>query len=258
LGLGFWPESRTLYNINHGEHPAGIEVFAVDDEVSKLTYKRTITHPLMRTPNSVLPISDHEIYFTNDHHYEVRNNPVLSRLENYLKIAKGNVVYMNLKTNEARIVAQLGFANGIARLNATHLAIASTTSLSVFIYEIQADRSIDQLQRIYCNFWVDNLKADGNGKLLISGHPHAPLVEKVAKNQHKYRLDRGRTEGLDPEERPRAPSWVAEWDGNSEGKLKHLFVSNDYGLSTSTVRDVKRNVGFVVGLYERGILQFEE
>jgi hypothetical protein len=70
-------------------------------------------------------------------------------------------------------------------------------------------------------------------------------------------MDQGRSSGLHPDERPRAPSWVAEWDGNPEGKLRHLYVGTEYGTSTSTVRDVKRGVGFVVGLYEPGVLQFE-
>jgi arylesterase/paraoxonase len=188
----------------------------------------------------------------------VRTHPLLAKLETFLKIAKGNVVYMDLATDAAKLVAQVNFANGIARLNATHLAVASTNGLSVFVYEIQADRGIEQVQRLHCEFWVDNLRVDARGKLLISGHPAGQLLEKVATTNHKYRLDQGRSEGLDAAERPRAPSWVAEWDGNAEGKLRPLYVGSEYGMSTSTVRDVEKGLGFVVGLYEKGILQFEE
>ncbi|KIW08274.1 uncharacterized protein PV09_01194 [Verruconis gallopava] len=258
LGMAFLPETRKLYVINHGEHPPGMEIFKVNDATNKLTYERTVKNALMRTPNSVLPISEHEIYFTNDHYYPVRENKLLSMAENFLKIARGNVVYMNLKTQEAKIVAQVGFANGIARLNSTHIALASTTGLSVYVFEIGADHELHQTLRIECNFWVDNLKTDANGKLLITGHPQPLLLEKVGKEQHKYNLDAGRTDGLDPAGRPHAPSWVAEWDGNAEGKIKNLYIGSDYGMSTSTVRDVNRGVGFIVGLYERGILQFQQ
>lgn len=259
LGVNFHAPSRTLYVVNHGEHPAGIEVFTLSDDAETLTFERTITHPLLRTPNSVQPVSDHEIYVSNDHHYEVRDHPILSKLENFAHIAKGNVLYINLKTNETKIAAEFSFPNGIAQLNKTHLAIATTTGLAVNIFEIQPDHSLNKTLHIQADFWVDNLRVDSAGTLLLTGHPHALIFEVVVKNQHKYNLDAGRLDGLDPSTRPRTGSWVAEWDGNAEGKIKNLFIDDgsEYGTSTTTVRDTGRGVGFVVGLYEKGIVQFE-
>lgn len=258
LGSNFDPKTRTLYVVNHGEHPPGIEVFSVSDDATTLTYKITIKNDLMRTPNSVQPISDHEIYFTNDHHYEVRNNPILAKLENFLHIAKGNVVYLNFETGESKIVAQVGFANGITLLHGNYLAVASTTTLSLYVYEIQADHSLKQVSHVPVGFWIDNLRMDSNGVLLMTGHPYALHVETVAKNQHKYNMDAGRKDGLNASERPRSGSVVAEWDGNADGDLKRLYYDDgqEYGTSTTTVRDVKRGVGFTTGLYEKGILQF--
>jgi arylesterase/paraoxonase len=245
--------------INHGEHPPTIEVFSLSDDAETLTFKRTIAHPLLRTPNSVQPVSDHEIYVSNDHFYEVRDHPILAKLENFAHIAKGNVVYLNLKTNEAKVVTEFSFPNGVAQLNSTHLAIASTTSLAVNVFEIQSDHSLNKTLHIQADFWVDNLRVDSAGKLLLTGHPYALLLEGVAKNQHKYNLDTGRRDGLDPSARPKTGSWVAEWDGNAEGKIKNLYIDDgsEYGTSTTAVRDVGRGVGFVVGLYDKGILQFE-
>lgn len=259
LGLNFWAQTRTLYVINHGEHPPGIEVFTLSEDAETLTFERTITHPMMRTPNSVQPVSDHEIYFSNDHHYEVRDQPVMAKLETFGHIAKGNVVYLDLATNEGQVVAELPFANGVAQLNRTHLAVASTTGLSAHVFEIQPDHSLNQTLRILCDAWVDNLRVDSAGKLLITAHPYALYLEPVAKNQHKYNLDAGRVDGLDPATRPRSGSWVAEWDGNAEGKIRRLYVDDgqEFGTSTTTARDVKRGVGFTVGLYDKGILQFE-
>jgi arylesterase/paraoxonase len=260
LGINFWPETRTLYVINHGEHPAPIEVFTLSEDATTMTYERSITHNLLSTPNAVQPVSDHELYVSNDHHYEVRDQPVLAKLETFLHIAKGSVVYLNLKTNEGKRVAELPFANGIAQLNNTHLAVASTTGLAVHIYEIQPGHSLIQTKRLVVDFWADNLRTDSEGKLLITGHPYAILLERVAKNQHKYNLDHGRRDGLDPSQRPKAGSRVAEWDGNAEGTVRTLYLDNtgeEYGVSTTTVRDARRGIGFVVGLYEKGILQFK-
>lgn len=257
--MNFWPATRTLYVVNHGEHPPGIEVFTVSEDATALTWEKTITHELLRTPNSIQPISEHELYISNDHHYEVRDHPVLAKMENFLHIAKGNVVYLNTKTNEAKVVAAHQFPNGIGRLNETHLAIASTTGLSTYIFEIQPDHSLNQTARIMNDFWVDNLRVDSAGTLLMTGHPYALMLEGVAVNNHKYNLDMERLDGLDPNERPRAGSIVAEWDGNAELKTKVLYYDDgsEYGTSTTTARDVKRGVGFVVGLYEKGVLEFE-
>lgn len=108
-------------------------------------------------------------------------------------------------------------------------------------------------------FWVDNLRVDSAGTLLMTGHPYALMLEGVAVNNHKYNLDMERLDGLDPNDRPRAGSIVAEWDGNTELKTKVLYYNDgsEYGTSTTTARDVQRGVGFVVGLYEKGVLEFE-
>ena len=157
-----------------------------------------------------------------------------------------------------------GFANGISFLNSSAVAVASSTTAAVWIYSIVeasgADGAAPTLllsKKVPVPFAPDNISTDRDGKLLIAGHPHAALLDNVAKTNHKYDLD-GLTGGLDAKDRPRAPSWVSEWDGNANGTLRHLYVSSEYGTSTSVVRDVKRGVGFVVGLYEKGILQFKD
>jgi hypothetical protein len=68
----------------------------------------------------------------------------------------------------------------------------------------------------------------------------------------------GTGEGKPESERPKAGSWVVEWDGNDEGTLNTLYVGMDYGTSTTAVRDVEKGVGLVVGLYEKGIMVWRE
>jgi arylesterase/paraoxonase len=258
LGLGYRAETRTLYVVNHAQYGPSIEVFEVNKQVTGITHQRTITHPLLHTPNSVTPISNHEVYITNDHKYEIRKDRIHATLETYLSYPGGTVVYMNFKTNTTRIVAKdIPFANGVTVLNSTHLAVASTTTPSVSIFSISpTTRALTLKMKISVPFWVDNLKTDSSRTLLMAGHPWAPAVSKIAKTNHLYKYIRERAEGLPLEERPRAPSWVAEWDGNREGRIKDLYVGSDFGTSTSVVRDVNRGIGFVGGLYERGVMMF--
>jgi arylesterase/paraoxonase len=259
LGLGYRAETRTLYVVNHAQSGPSIEVFEVNKQVTGITHQRTITHPLLHTPNSISPISNHEVYITNDHKHEIRDERIKATLETYLSYPGGSVVYINFKTNTTRIVVDnIPFANGIIVLNSTHLAVASTTTPSVSIYSISpTNRDLTLKLKMSVPFWVDNLKTDSSGTLLMAGHPWAPAVSKIAKTNHLYKYVRDRAEGLPLEERPRAPSWVAEWDGNEEGKTRDLYVGSEFGTSTSVVRDVGRGVGLVVGLYERGVMMFK-
>jgi arylesterase/paraoxonase len=259
LGLGYWPANRTLYVVNHSPLGPTVEVFKVDKQVTEVHHERTIFHPLLNTPNSVHPISDHEIYVTNDHKWEIKDHWEMATLETYLSLPGGSVVYMNLKTNETKkVVDGIPFPNGIVPLNNTHLAIASTTTQSVGIYTIDpVSKNVTRTQKLSVPFWVDNLSVDSNGVLLMAGHPWPPALTKIAKTNHLYQLGEGQDDGLPLEQRNRAPSYVAEWDGNPKGKVKTLYVGQEYGTSTTAVRDVERNVGIVVGLYERGIMLFK-
>lgn len=260
LGLGYRAQTRTLYVVNHAQSGPTIEVFEVNKEVTGITHLQTIQHELIHTPNSISPISDHEILITNDHEYEIRDFKIKATLETYLSYPGGSVIYLNLKTSETRVVARgIPFANGIVLLNSTHVAVASTTTPSFSIYAMNATtHDLELTLKVSVPFWIDNLKLDSAGTLLMAGHPWAPATTKVSKTNHLYDHD-GKGEGLALEGRPRATSWVAEWDGNAEGKIRDLYVGGlgEFGTSTSIVRDVGRGVGFVAGLYERGILMFK-
>jgi arylesterase/paraoxonase len=270
LGLGYWPATRTLYVANHGPAGPTIEVFKVNKQVTAVTHVRTIENELLNTPNSVTPISEHEIFVTNDHRWEIKDHKEMAKLETYLAYPGGSVVYMNTLTNYTEKLTTLPFANGVAILNKTTLAVASTTTPAINIYNINTTKNntkaLTHRQKISVSFWVDNLKASSSGKLLIAGHPWPPALQKIAHTNHQYSF--GETlgmgggwvggglpdNGLPVEERFRAPSWVAEWDGNAKGKLRDIYVGMEYGTSTSFAKDEGRGVGIVVGLYERGVL----
>ena len=258
LGIALWPATRDLYVVNHAKQGPTIEVFALDKSATKANFKRTITHPLINTPNSIQPISDHEIYFSNDHAFKARENPWLSKVESYLAYPAGSVVYMNFKTNEVKTVAKLPFANGVALLNSSHLAVGMTTLPGVRIYAIDAaTHNLTMIKTLSTTFLVDNLHVDANGKLLMAGHPYGPDMEAVSATNSEFDLD-GKGVGKHESGRVRAASWIAEWDGNESGKLRDLYVGRDYGTACTALRDVSRGWGVAVGLYEKGIMVWKE
>ena len=227
--MGYWPATRTLYVVNHAVDGPTIEVFTLDNSGTKAKFQRTLSHALIRTPNSVQPVSDHEIYFTNDHTFEMRQGKWLARAETYLSYAGGSVVRMDVRSGVAKVVARLPFANGVAALNQTHLAVASSSTPSVNVYEMDGQTGDLALKKSLRMRWVpDNLFVDGKGRLLIAGHPYAPDVERAAITNSQFDLD-GTGVGRPASERPRAASWLAEWDGNEEGVLRDLYVGFDYG-----------------------------
>jgi arylesterase/paraoxonase len=253
-------KSKTLFVASHADIGAAIEVFKIDSKGTKATWKMTITHNLMNTPNSILPLSEDEILFTNDHKFPIESQRILSTIETYLALPGGSLIYLNTKTGSGHHLANIPFANGIGRLNKTHIAVSSTTLPAVLIYELSTNRKTVTLQqKLRPRFYADNLRVDANGKLLIAGHPWIVSFSKVSKTQQKYDLDgTGEVGLLSEKDRPRAASWVVEWDGNPEGVLKDLYIGDAFGTSTTAARDVKRGVGFIGGLYDKGILVWKD
>jgi arylesterase/paraoxonase len=261
LGIGHKRNSRNLFVVNHDPDGPFIEQFKLSQDGKSATHIRTIKHALINAPNSVAPLSDTEILVTNDHYFTPEKSFILNKMETFLGPSLASVVHVNLKTNEAEILARLPFANGVIPLNGTHLAVASTTTPGVFIYAMDINSKALTLQKkIRAPFFTDNLKVDATGTLLIAGHPHPRPVDVMAVNNRKYNLDNDAlaTELLPEKDRPRSGSWVAEWDGNEEGKLRDLYIGNEFDTACAANRDVKRGVGIISGLYAKGIVLWKE
>ncbi|PYH47100.1 calcium-dependent phosphotriesterase [Aspergillus saccharolyticus JOP 1030-1] len=261
LGIAYHPSTGHLFVANHAPTGPTVEVFTLDytnPQNPFLDHHKTITHPLLHGPNALLAVSPHELYITNDHRFIRRAHPFLAALETYIAYPGGTVVHADLHSDRYKVVAHLPFANGVTALNSTHLAVASTTTPSVTVYRIDpTTKDLQATLSLRVKFLVDNLSTDANGKLVMAGHPHIPALGKVASTN--WEVDYGGSGAGKPiGERPRAPSWVAEWDGNAEGKVVDLYVGEEFGSSSTAVRDVGRGVGIVSGLYERGVLVWRE
>lgn len=260
LGIEMHEGSRTLFVINHDPDGPFIEQLQLSVDGKQATHIQTLKNELITAPNAIVPLSASEVLVTNDHQFPPRRSKFLNQLETYLAYPSGNVVHLNTKTGAATVLTSLPYANGMTLLNTTHLAVASTSTLSVFIYTMDSSsRALSLVKKIRVPFFVDNISTDSKGSLLMAGHPHPHPINVVASTNNLYDLDGEDTPGLLPQkDRPRAGSYVAEWDGNSAGTVKSLYTGIEYGTGASASRDVKRGVGILSGLYEKGILVWKE
>ena len=246
--------------VNHTPTGSCIEMFKLFAQDTAATHIGTIKHSLITAPNSIAAVNGRELFVTNDHHFLRRHNPVLALLETYLGIPGGSVVHADLGSilePKVDMLAKVPFANGIVELNSTALAVASSSMNSVYVYHVErrSDNGTPQLSKketIRVPFHADNLSVDKNGKLLIAGHPHGPTLEKVAKNSARCNaLGTKNKEGC-----VKGLSWIAEW--SEKDGLKSLYVGDGFGTCSTAVRDVDREFGIASGLYERGVLTWDD
>ena len=261
LGLAFDERSSHLYVVNHARAGSRIELFELNLKKATAKHLRTIQHPLLHAPNAISIMSSHEIHVTNDHQFTTRTSNFLSKLETYLGWAGGSVVYVNLANDqvEARTVAHVAFANGIHKVNATTMAVASSNGGVVKLFDFKPNGDLDYISDITLSFFPDNLSIS-DGKLLIAGHPHLPSLTKFAGSRYicNYpdELEKASPAMKEYCENSLCPSALAEW--TEEQGVRMLYSGLDQPASTTGARDAKRKTGIITGLYAKGIFVWRE
>ncbi|KAK7179301.1 hypothetical protein DPSP01_005721 [Paraphaeosphaeria sporulosa] len=254
IGMDLDKETSILYVVNHAQSGSCIETFRL--EANTLIYIKTITHPLLHAPNSIESVGGGSLYVTNDHMFRSRVSPVLSKFETFSGLPGGTIVHIDLnRTEGAQVVARVPFANGIARLNSTTLAVASSSKPGLYLYGMQLDHSLKFKGMFRTPAAVDNLSVDSEGTLLMAGHPSALELMKIRKGRPLC------SPNSDSEAERiacdcTAPSWAAQW--SEEKGLETLFQGSYFCSSSTMVRDVKRGISLISGLYERGIMVINE
>jgi arylesterase/paraoxonase len=182
--VGMDLHKKTLFVVNHAQSGSCIEVFQLEVATKTLNHIRTIVHPLLHAPNSIESVGLGRLYVTNDHMFRSRVSPILSKIETFSGLPGGTVVYIDLNEPEAaKVVARVPFANGIAKLNSTTLAVASSSKAGVYLYDVQSDYGLDFKSWFRTPAAVDNLSVDSEGTLLMAGHPSAFDLMKVSKGR---------------------------------------------------------------------------
>lgn len=258
LGIIFDEKTSRLYVINHSRHSGSvIEIFQLSLANHSATHVQTLSHPLLHTPNSMEILDNGNLLVTNDHFLRAAVSPALSKIETFSGIPGGTVVSISPSApSTARILARVAFANGIVKLNATTVVVASSAKPGLYFYHLTPSGDFELARFVRTPSGPDNLSVDTNGKVLVAGHPYVPSMMQVAGG--RWKCDE---EGTEEERRACgcwAGSWVGEW--SEEGGVRTMLrdEGGEVCTSSSAVRDVGRGMGMVSMLYGRGIVVFRE
>ncbi|KAH6646168.1 putative paraoxonase [Truncatella angustata] len=271
LGLEFHEPTSTLFVTNHQRLGSRIEKFHLDLDTLTAIHVRSLSHPLIRSPNSITALSESELFVTNQHHFTARDHPrLLWMFETYVAPPIASVVHVRVLedgTLDAAVVARQSYPNGIALLNDTTLAVAATNKRTVHLYGVstgdtQSTHPTLKLQEtIWLPFLPDNLAVSkSDGALLIAGHPHLPSLNKFARSRQACNRPELLAEGGPKVQEMcatlSAASWASEW--TPETGVKHIYAGWEYPSSASVVRDRARGVGIVAGLYAKGLFVWRD
>ncbi|KAI0203450.1 putative paraoxonase [Astrocystis sublimbata] len=275
LGMAFNESTSTLFVASHRHDQPAVEVFKLDLEAYTATHLRSIQHPLIKGPNAIALINDHEFYVTNSNYFLIRDHPALNKLELHLGLPGGTVVHVDFSpmlagpqkaSVQAHVVQRLAFANGIELLNDTTAAVSSTGKAKVNFYSISRSQNgtgvpnFTYLSEVKVPFSPDNLSISKDGALIIAGHPHVPSLGKFTETRHicnsAVELAKADASMQETCKTLAAPSWAARW--TEEGGLQNLYVDTEYPSSATAARDSERKIGIISGLYAKGVLVWRE
>ncbi len=172
--------------VNHTTNRHFIELFDLQDDT--LLHRRSISDPLMISPNDVVLLDADRFYVTNDHG---TSSEFGRTLEEYLLLERSNVLYYNGQKFSVA-ATDMGYANGInISRDGETMYVAETVGRRLSLFSRDSNTNELNVSRtIHFNSGVDNIELDADGNLLIGSHPkmlaftrHAKDAEKLSPSQ---------------------------------------------------------------------------
>lgn len=271
IGLEYHEPSATLFVTNHlRKGGPRIEQFRLDLDAMTATHLRSISHPLLNSPNSIAAYNGEEFFVTNQLFFMPAYHPVLSLLETYFGPPLARIVHVRILPSgeiDASVVKRQTYPNGITFLHdESQVAVASSNKAIVYIYNVTnhgaAGHPTLKLEYTISNlpFLPDNVATTPEGALLIAGHPHLGHLGAFGNTRRICHRPEVLAKASDAEKemcaKTQAGSWVSEW--TSDGGLSHIYSDWEYPTACTAVRERARGFGIITGLYARGILVWKD
>ncbi len=156
-----------LFVINHQGGLNRIEIYDLGN--ATLTLRRTLTDPMLVSPNDLLAVGPNACYVTNDH----RHATGIARLiEEYGRRRIANVVfYDGEQFGEA--ASGIGYPNGInVSRDGRTLYLAATVERTLHVYDRDpGTNKLSLKEKLPLETGVDNIEIDQQGGLWIGAHP---------------------------------------------------------------------------------------
>lgn len=159
---------RRLFVVNHPAGGQSVEIFDVAED-GMLTHVKTVTDPLLVSPNDIAAVSADAFYATNDHGSPRGFGQTLGDL---LLLRNANAVYYDGRS--MRIAAtRLLLANGInVSADGRTAYISETLGTALHVYTRDpVTGELTPRDYISLGTGLDNIDVEPDGSLLIAAHP---------------------------------------------------------------------------------------
>jgi arylesterase / paraoxonase len=211
-----------LFAVNHQGGKQAIEIY--DLTHGELSHRRTVTDPLLVSPNDLVAVGPDQFYVTNDHRYVAGARRML---EEYLRLRLSNVVFYN-GSEFVEVATGIGYANGInLSADGRTLFLCAVTERALHLYDRDpATNRLTLREKIKLNTGVDNIEVDPEGGLWIGAHPK--LLSFVKHSQ-------------DPSQR--SPSQILHLIPRPDGgyAVEEIYLNAGEEISGSSVGAVRNN-----------------
>jgi arylesterase/paraoxonase len=120
----------TLFVINHEAGKHQIEIYDLKNE--KLVHRKTISDPMLVSPNDLVAVGPDRFYVSNDHRFVSGFKRIL---EDYMRLSLANVVYYD-GSHFKEAASGFAYANGInVSANGKTLYLCATTKRTLYIFD---------------------------------------------------------------------------------------------------------------------------
>lgn len=156
-----------LFAVNHRKGKNSIEIF--DLKNGRLSLRKTISDPMLISPNDVVAVGRNRFYVSNDHRFGAG---IMQTLEDFLQLKLSGVVYYN-GSRFIEAAAGIGYANGInVSADGKILYLCSVTEGVLHIYNRDiASGKLTPRQEVDLGTGIDNIEVDPAAGLWIGAHP---------------------------------------------------------------------------------------
>jgi arylesterase/paraoxonase len=211
-----------LFVINHQQGEHRIDLFDLKDGGLKL--RKSLTSPMLVSPNDIVGVGPESFYLTNDHRHPTGWKRIL---EDYLRLRRSNVVYYD-GSEFVEAASGIGYANGInVSPDGRMLYVCAVTEGSLHIYDRDpVSGRLEQRDEIDLDTGVDNIEVDAEGDLWIGAHPK--LLTFVQHAGDHWKVSPSQVLHLTPRE-----------DGGYD--VEEVYLDTGEELSASSVAAVRGN-----------------
>ncbi|GAA5947948.1 hypothetical protein JCM3765_007041 [Sporobolomyces pararoseus] len=221
-----------------------IEIFETTSNPYELKHVKTVSHPLIRTPNNLVATGPRTFYASNDHRHKVH----WTRAFEMLKSIPSDIIYCDASkaTPVCKVAADgLVYPNGIAKAKGPKnlLYQGSTLQGLVRVWEERPDHTLKALAEVPLERPVDNIHVDLDGAI------YATTLTKVLDFMEAGK-DGGKTKSAAVEILK-----ITNDSSNGSGKYKSEVVFADDGSIVSSATTAAPYNGKLVltGVFSREV-----